>query len=178
MSFKLKKINAKVTGGKVDNFNPMNSKFVISLFKLKAKQFKSVPKGFLAIQPMANMIYTGLDYNDDGVINVISEAFGRLVVPINLLDEKSKTASEKLADKFSKPRAKGKLSFKPYDLAGVNTFKTNFNGGRLNPAVLMGNGKDINGTFTYEALINIFLDPNIRMPLLNCTNQLNSKKIE
>ena len=70
MAFKAKKIVAKVAGGDPGSFNPMNSEYVMSSFKLKGKKFKSVPKGFLAIQPEANMIYAGFDYNRDGVVNV------------------------------------------------------------------------------------------------------------
>ena len=87
MAFTPKKIVAKVTGGDPGGFNPMNSQFEMNSFKLTGKKFKSVPKGFLAIQPEENMIYAGFDYNPDGVINVINESFAQFFVQLNYLTQ-------------------------------------------------------------------------------------------
>ena len=158
MTFQPKKISAKIKAGGIGGFNPMNSDFVMTSFKLRSKRFRSVPKGFLAIQPDANTIYAGFDYNGDGVINVTNEAFARFLVQINPFDTESKTATERLADKFSNPKAKGRLVFKKMDLGDVVVFESKINKETLTPAGQMFNGKVVNGTFTYDALIDTLMN--------------------
>ncbi|AII43458.1 hypothetical protein KR100_08800 [Synechococcus sp. KORDI-100] len=119
----------------------MNSQFVMSSFKLKGKKFKSFPKGFLAIQPEENMIYAGFDYNLDGVINAINESFTQFQVQLNPFDAISVT--EKLADKYSNSKAKGKLIFKPFNFKTVdreNTFEAFLDKNTLNPRYQMSEG--------------------------------------
>ena len=152
MTFQPKKITAKVKAGDIGGFNPMNSEFVMCSFKVSGKKFRSVPRGYLAIQPAANIVYAGFDYNNDGVINVVNEAFARFGVQINPFE--AKTTTEKLADKFSKSRAKGKLIFKRKDFGEVVAFETSFNRDSLFPVAPINNGQLVDRTFTYGALIN------------------------
>ena len=159
MAFTPKKIVAKVTGGDPGGFNPMNSEFVMSSFKLKGKKFKSVPKGFIAIQPEEDMIYAGFDYIADGVINVINESFAQFQVQINPFDAKS--ATEKLADKYSNSKAKGKLVFRPFNFKTMekdDTFLAFLDKNTLNPRYQMSDGFFADELFTYKELINTFLD--------------------
>ena len=159
MAFTPKKIVAKVTGGDPGGFNPMNSQFVMSSFKLKGKKFKSVPKGFLAIQPDENMIYAGFDYNLDGVINAINESFAQFQVQLNPFDAISVT--EILADKYSNSKAKGKLIFKPFNFKTVdreNTFEAFLDKNSLNPGYQMSEGFFIDELFTYKELIDTLID--------------------
>ena len=158
MAFKAKKIVAKVAGGDPGSFNPMNSEYVMSSFKLKGKKFKSVPKGFLAIQPEANMIYAGFDYNRDGVINVTNESFTNFQIQINPFDAKS--ATEKLADKFSSAKAKGKLLFKPDKnlLEDKRYFDVYLDNSKMDPYYQFSGGRIINDSFTYDALLDVLLD--------------------
>ena len=155
MAFTPKKIVAKVTGGDPGGFNPMNSEFVMSSFKLKGKKFKSVPKGFIAIQPEEDMIYAGFDYIADGVINVINESFAQFQVQINPFDAKS--ATEKLADKYSNSKAKGKLVFRPFNFKTMekdDTFLAFLDKVSLNPRYQMSDGLFIDELFTYNELID------------------------
>ena len=158
MAFKSKKIVAKVAGGDPGSFNPMNSEFVMSSFKLKGKKFKSVPRGFLAIQPEANMIYAGFDYNRDEVINVTNESFTNFQVQINPFDAKS--ATEKLADKFSSTRAKGKLVFKSDKnlFEGKRYFDAYLDNNKMDPYYQFSGGRIIEDMFTYDALVDVLLD--------------------
>ena len=160
MTFTPKKIKAKVTGGDPFGFNPMNSGLVISSFKLKGKKFKSVPKGFLAIQPKANMIFAGFDYNRDGVIDVTYESFTQFQVQIDPFAAKS--ATEKLADKFSKPKAKGKLIFKPFEFQIVDEDALLFEGfldkNKLQPMNQMSEGYVINDSFQYDAFVDTLFE--------------------
>jgi len=161
MTFQPKKISAKIKAGDVDGFSPMDAGFVIASFKLRGKKFSSAPKGFLAIRPSVNTVYAGFDYNSDGVINVKKEAFARFPVQMNPFDERSKTAAEKLADKFSDPKAKGLLVFKKFDLGGVVAFESKIDRDRLTPPAQTLNGKVVNGTFTYDALIETLMSADI-----------------
>ena len=159
MAFTPKKIVAKVTGGDPGGFNPMNSQFVMGSFKLKGKKFKSVPKGFLAIQPEENMIYAGFDYNPDGVINVINESFAQFQVQLNPFD--AITVTEKLADKYSNSKAKGKLIFRPYNFKTVeidNTFEASLDKNTLSPRYQMSDGYFTDELFTYKELIDTLLN--------------------
>ena len=159
MAFSPKKIKAKVTGGDPFDFNPMNTEFVMSSFKIKGKKFKSVPKGFLAIQPEANMIFAGFDSNLDGVINVVNESFTKFQVQIDPFDAKS--ATEKLADKFSSPKAKGKLVFKPFELQAVDEDALLFTGSldknMLRPMGQMSEGYIVDDSFHYGELVDTLL---------------------
>ena len=161
MTFQPKKISAKIKAGDVDGFSPVDAGFVMASFKLRSKKFSSVPKGFLAIQPSVNTVYAGFDYNSDGVINVKKEAFARFPVQLNPFDERSKTAAEKLADKFSDPKAKGRLVFKKFDLGDVVAFESKIDKDKLTSPALMLNGKAVNETFTYDALIDILMGADI-----------------
>ena len=159
MAFTPKKIVAKVTGGDPGGFNPMNSQFEMNSFKLKGKKFKSVPKGFLAIQPDENMIYAGFDYNLDGVINAINESFAQFQVQLNPFDAISVT--EILADKYSNSKAKGKLIFKPFNFKTVDresTFEAFLDKNTLNPRYQMSEGLFIDELFAYKELIDTLID--------------------
>ena len=158
MAFKPKKITAKVIGGDPGGFNPMNSGFVMSSFKLKGKKYKSVPKGFLAIQPEANMIFAGFDDNRDGIINVTNESFTKFQVQINPFDAKS--ATEKLADKFSNAKAKGKLVFKPDKnlVEDRRHFDVYLDNNKMDPYNQMSGGRIINDSFTYDAFVDVLLN--------------------
>ena len=155
MAFQPRKIAAKVKAGDIGDFNPMNSDFIMASFKLRGKRFKSIPKGYLAIQPDENTIYAGFDFNRDGVVNVKNEAFARYLVQIDPFDTESKTEIEKLADKFSRPKAKGRFIFKKVDLGDVVVFESKFDKETLTPSGQMLNGRMISGTFTYDALNEI-----------------------
>jgi len=155
VSFQPKKISAKVKAGDIGGFNPMNTGFVMASFKLRGKRFKSVPKGFIAIQPDDNTIYAGFDFNRDGVVNVQNEAFVRYLVQINPFDTKSKTTIEKLADKFSRSKAKGRLIFQKVDLGDVVVFDSKIDKETLTLTGQMFNGDAVSGTFTYDALNEI-----------------------
>ena len=136
----------------------MNSEFVMSSFKLKGKKFKSVPRGFLAIQPEANMIYAGFDYNRDEVINVTNESFTNFQVQINPFDAKS--ATEKLADKFSGTRAKGKLVFKSDKnlFEGKRYFDAYLDNNKMDPYYQFSGGRIIDDMFTYDSLVDVLFD--------------------
>ena len=161
MTFQPRKISAKIKAGGIGGFNPMNTDFVMASFKLRSKRFRSVPKGFLAIQPEANTIYAGFDFNGDGVINVKNEAFAEFLIQINPFDTKSKTATEKLAEKFSNPKARGRLVFRKRDLGDVVVFESKLNKEKLTPVGQMRNGEVVNGTFTYDALIDTLMSADI-----------------
>ena len=141
--------------GDISDFNPMNTGFVMASFKLRGKRFKSVPKGFIAIQPDENTIYAGFDFNRDGVVNVQNEAFVRYLVQINPFDTKSKSAIEKLADKFSRSKAKGRLIFQKVDLGDVVVFDSKLDKETLTLTGQMFNDDAVSGTFTYDALNEI-----------------------
>ena len=141
--------------GDISDFNPMNTGFVMASFKLRGKRFKSVPKGFIAIQPDVNTIYAGFDFNRDGVVNVQNEAFVRYLVQINPFDTKSKSAIEKLADKFSRSKAKGRLIFQKVDLGDVVVFDSKLDKETLTLTGQMFNDDAVSGTFTYDALNEI-----------------------
>ena len=155
MTFQPKKISAKVKAGDIGDFNPMNSDFVMASFKLRGKRFKSVPRGFIAIQPDDNTIYAGFDFNRDGVVNVQNEAFARYLVQINPFDTKSKTTIEKFADKFSRSNAKGRLIFQKVDLGDVVVFDSKLDKETLTLTGQMFNGDVVSGTFSYDALNEI-----------------------
>ena len=156
MSFQPKKISVKVKAGDIGRFNPFNSEFVMGSFKTSGKKFRSTPKGFFAIDPAANAIYMGFDYNNDGIISVREEAFARFTVQINPFE--TKTTTDKLVDKFSNPKAKGKIMFKRKVLDDIVAFESSINKDKLSPVAEMFNGQLIGGTYPYEALIDTLLD--------------------
>ena len=155
MSFQPKKISVKVKAGDIGRFNPFNSEFVMGSFKTSGKKFRSTPKGFFAIDPAANAIYMGFDYNNDGIISVKEEAFARFTVQINPFH--IKTTTDKLVDKFSNPKAKGKIMFKRKDLGDIVAFESSINKNKLSPVAEMFKGQMIGGTYPYDALIDTLL---------------------
>ena len=156
MSFQPKKISAKVKAGDIGRPNPFNSDFVMGTFQMSGKKFRSVPKGFIAIDPEANTMYMGFDYNNDGIVSVINEAFARFTIQINPFE--TKTTTDKLVDKFSKPKGKGKIMFKRFDSGDVVAFESSINRNSLFPVTEMFKGQLIGGTYEYDSLIYTLLN--------------------
>ena len=85
----------------------------VAMFKLKGKKYRSASEGYVAINKDDSSIYMGFDRDQDGFIaEGHQEAFAHFVIQLDPFSE-SKSSAEKLADKFSRARARGKMKFKP-----------------------------------------------------------------
>ena len=85
----------------------------VAMFKLKGKKYRSASEGYVAINKDDSSIYMGFDRDQDGFIaEGHQEAFAHFVIQMDPFSE-SKSSAEKLADKFSRARARGKMKFKP-----------------------------------------------------------------
>lgn len=155
-------VKLKVKGGGSASFTTerQDEDIVLATFKARGKDFKSVPKGFLAIDPNSNLVYTGFDADQDGIINVKKDSFAQHTVQIAPFSNDI-TASEKLANQFSSKKSKGKMLFKPKELSqSLVAFEAILSDERLSPSTQLSDGDPVfstDGAYTYTALINDIL---------------------
>ena len=156
MDFNPKRVSARIKAAKAKDFDSNDPNIVLSSFKIRGKEFKNLPKGFVAIDQNINSIYMGYDNDNDGIIDANREAFARFTTSINPFDN-TESIAEGLSDKYSKANAKGKIVFKPLQVGQMVVFDSFFDKQKINPPAKMNNGEALDENFTYNDLVNILL---------------------
>ena len=147
-----KRLSARIKTVKSNDFQSSDPGFVLSTFKLRGKDFKGSPKGYIAIDPMGNAIYMGFDRNDDGLIDAAKESFARFMPQINPF-EAQVSPIVNFATKFSQPKAKGKIVFKPKEIGDEIFFESFLDKEKFTAPAKMANGEALSSPFTYDDLI-------------------------
>ena len=147
------RLSARIKAVKPKDFQSLEQDTVLCTFKVRGKGFKGSPKGFFAIDPEGGSIYMGFDENDDGLIDAEQESFARFVPQINPFEESGSSVVD-FASKFSQPKAKGKIVFKPIDIGDETFFESFLDKEELSPPAKMANGEALNSSFTYDDLIS------------------------